>query len=172
MLKIALQTWRQFFRDLFFNGIASSALIPSVGRWLLLLALGCKVERSHISPRCFISSRRIRIARGVFINYDCFFDASDWISLAENVRIGMRCVFVTSAHQVGPAECRAGAAVSAPIVVGKGAWIGANVTILPGVNIGEGAIVAAGAVVTKNVPANSLYGGVPAKPIRELASSD
>lgn len=55
-----------------------------------------------------------------------------------------------------------------PVVIGNGVWIGANVTILGGVNIGDGAVVAAGAVVTKDVPAKTLVGGVPAKVIKQL----
>lgn len=55
-----------------------------------------------------------------------------------------------------------------PVVIGNGVWIGANVTILGGVNIGDGAVVAAGAVVTKDVPAKTLVGGVPAKIIKQL----
>ena len=58
----------------------------------------------------------------------------------------------------------------APIVVGNNVWIGSHATILKGVTIGDGAIVAAGAVVTKDVPANTIVGGVPAKPIRKIES--
>ena len=61
---------------------------------------------------------------------------------------------------------------SHPIHIEKRAWIGANATILPGVTIGENAVVAAGAVVTKDVPANCLVGGVPAKVIREIVQED
>ena len=58
--------------------------------------------------------------------------------------------------------------IPAPIIVGKNVWIGSNSTILQGVSIGDGAIVAAGAVVTKDVPANSIVGGIPAKLIRYI----
>ncbi len=56
----------------------------------------------------------------------------------------------------------------APIVVGKNVWIGANATVLPGVTIGDGSIIAAGAVVTKDVPTNVIVGGVPAKIIKNI----
>lgn len=65
---------------------------------------------------------------------------------------------------------RAGNSYYKPITVGKGVWSGANATILPGVHIGEGAIIAAGAVVNKDIEKNCLYGGVPAKLIRYLDS--
>ena len=56
----------------------------------------------------------------------------------------------------------------APIHIGKRVWIGSNATVLPGVTIGDGAVVAAGAVVTRDVPANTVVGGVPAKVIRHI----
>jgi maltose O-acetyltransferase len=59
-----------------------------------------------------------------------------------------------------------------PVTIGNGAWLGARCTILPGVNVGEGAIVAAGAVVTHDVPANTMVAGVPARAIRDLSADN
>ncbi|WP_275959789.1 DapH/DapD/GlmU-related protein [Arthrobacter sp. StoSoilB5] len=84
----------------------------------------------------------------------------------------MNVTFATSSHEVGGPSRRAGAATSAPIVVGDGSWIGAGAVILPGVNIGAGAIIAAGAVVAKDVKAHSLYAGVPARKIRSLSTAE
>lgn len=159
---------KNIIRDIAFNTIASSVLVPSVARWLLLRSLGMIIRRSHVSPRCFFSSPRVSIGEGVFVNYGCFFDASDWITVESAVSIGMGCKFITSTHEVGSLDRRAGRAVKAPITIGTGAWIGANVTVLPGVTIGAGAIVAAGAVVARSVPGNSLVAGVPARRVRDL----
>ena len=56
----------------------------------------------------------------------------------------------------------------APIHIGKNVWIGANSMVLPGVTIGDGAVIAAGAIVTKDVPANTIFGGIPAKKIKNI----
>lgn len=63
-------------------------------------------------------------------------------------------------------------AVATPVTIGNDVWIGGNVTILPGVTIGDRAVIAAGAVVTKDIPANTVAGGVPAKVIKELPEDD
>lgn len=77
-------------------------------------------------------------------------------------------MFCTSTHMLVEEEQRAGVAIGKPIMVNDGAWIGARVVIAPGIIIGKGAIVAIGSVVTKNVPDNELWGGNPAKFIRQL----
>lgn len=90
------------------------------------------------------------------------------------IRIGARCDigpgvhFVTGTHLIGPHERRAGSGKALPVSVGNGCWLGARVTVLAGVKIGSGAIVAAGAVVTSDVESNTLVGGVPARLIRNL----
>ncbi|POH60670.1 acetyltransferase [Arthrobacter glacialis] len=126
------------------------------------------IEPSHISPRCFFGGKNINIGRDTFINYGCFFDAADTISIGQRVRVGMNVTMVTGSHQIGPPEQRAGAEEAYPIHIGNGVWIGANVTILPGVKIGDGAVVGAGSVVTKSIPANELHAGVPARRMRPL----
>ncbi len=80
----------------------------------------------------------------------------------------MEVSFIGITHEIGSAQSRAGADVSYPIKVGNGCWIGARSTILPGVTVGDGCIIAAGSVVNKDCEPNSLYAGVPARKIKDL----
>jgi acetyltransferase-like isoleucine patch superfamily enzyme len=82
------------------------------------------------------------------------------------VLIGPKVNLITENHPLDPADRRG--MQYKPILIKRNAWIGAGATILPGVTIGENAIVAAGAVVSKNVPDNTVVGGVPAKEIRTI----
>lgn len=82
--------------------------------------------------------------------------------------IGPGTVITTVNHPMTPMARRKYMAIAKPIHIGNDVWIGGNVTIVPGVTIGNNVIVAAGAVVTKDIPDNSLVGGVPAKLIRKL----
>jgi maltose O-acetyltransferase len=84
------------------------------------------------------------------------------------VNLGHAVTLLTIDHEIGNAYKRCGLSHSGPIVIGNGVWIASNAVILPGVTVGDGAVVAAGAVVTKDVAPNTLVGGVPARAIREL----
>lgn len=88
------------------------------------------------------------------------------ITLEDDVLIAPRVSILTVNHPEDP-ELRRGLILK-PVVIKKGAWIGAGATVLPGVTVGENAIVAAGAVVGKDVPPNTIVGGVPAKVIWEI----
>lgn len=111
---------------------------------------------------------RLVIGDDCLINAPCYLNLNERIIIGDRVSVGHHALFITDSHELGPAEHRAGRRVAAPIVIGDGCWLGARVTVLPGVTIGNGAVVAAGAVVTADVPANTLVGGVPAKPLKLL----
>lgn len=90
------------------------------------------------------------------------------VYIGNNVMIGPNTLITTVGHPLSPKARRGYMAKAAPVRIGNDVWIGGNVTILPGVTIGNNVVVAAGAVVTKDVPDNSLVGGVPARLIREI----
>lgn len=110
--------------------------------------------------------KNITIGRHVFINACCHFQDHGGVTLGDGCQIGHNVVFATLNHGIAP-EDRVHT-YPAPIVLGKNVWVGSNATILQGVTVGDNAIIAAGAVVTKDVPADTIVGGVPAKVIRGI----
>ncbi len=90
------------------------------------------------------------------------------IVIGDRVRLGPDVSLLTISHETDNAGLRAGKVVVAPIEIGDGCWIASRAVVLPGVKIGAGAIVGAGAVVHRDVPPNTLVAGVPARVIREL----
>lgn len=105
-------------------------------------------------------------ANGVFINSNCMFTDLGTITLEDDALIGPNVTLTTVNHRRNPTERRH--LDLAPIVIKRRAWIGANATITPGGTIGENAIVTAGAVVTKDVAANTIVGGIPARVIGRI----
>lgn len=107
-----------------------------------------------------------RIGKNVFINHDCTFLDIGGITIEDDVLIGPKVCITSEGHPLHPQERKK--LLVKPIVIKRNTWIGAGATILPGVTIGENSVVAAGAVVTKDVPANTVVGGVPAKIIKVI----
>ena len=105
--------------------------------------------------------KNIHIGKHVFINMGCKFQDQGGIYIGDGTLIGHNVVLATLNHAKPPRK-RADMLPS-PIRIGRNVWIGANAAVLPGVTIGDGAIVAAGAVVTRDVPENAIAGGVPAR---------
>ena len=109
----------------------------------------------------------ICVGKDVFVNYECSFIDIGGITIGDDVMIGPRVNLVTAGHLTDPSQRRHGVTHS-PITIEKNAWIGTAATILAGVTVGENSIVAAGAVVTKDVPANCLVAGVPTRVVKTL----
>ncbi|KVL22483.1 MULTISPECIES: DapH/DapD/GlmU-related protein [unclassified Burkholderia] len=110
----------------------------------------------------------MKLGRNVFVNQNCTFYDLGGLEIGDDVMIGPNVSLITSGHPVEPSRRRDGV-VAKPIVIGRNVWIGAGATIIGGVTIGENAVVAAAAVVTRDVPPNTLVGGNPAKVIRSIA---
>lgn len=115
-----------------------------------------------------VCGKGLLVEDGVFVNRGCYFDLSAHIKLGAGCTVGHGVTFITANHRIGTSLKRAGEVYSAEVTIRAGAWIGANVTILPGVDVGHGSVVGAGALVTQDVPANCLVTGVPAKVVRNL----
>ena len=158
--------WKYFFID----GVAASHFCPQGLRHFIYRCCGHKIE-GGIYAECFFGygpKGTLRVGKGSYCNYRCFFDLGDDISIGKNCSIAFGVTFCNSYHEIGDAKQRAGRGKIGKITVGDGCWIGANVTILPGVNIGNGCVVGAGSLVTKDCDPNGIYVGVPAKRIKEL----
>lgn len=108
----------------------------------------------------------IQIGKHVFINHACSFLDMGGIIIEDHVLIGPKVNLITENHPLNPGDRRA--LICKPVIIKRNAWIGAGATILPGVTIGENAVVAAGAVVSNDVPTNTVVGGVPAKTIKTI----
>lgn len=111
-----------------------------------------------------------RIGKNVYINHLCSMLDMGTITIGDDVLIGPKVNILSEEHPVNPAERKA--LMVRPVVIKNGAWIGAGATILPGVTVGENSIVAAGAMVNKDVPDNTVVGGIPAKVIKKIDQSD
>ena len=120
-----------------------------------------------IPPFWTDTGRNIRVGRRVFINQNCTFYDLAPISIGDDVMLGPNVSLITSGHPVAPSQRRA-FLVGEPIDIEANVWIAAGATVVGGVAVGENSVVAAGSVVTRDVPANTLVGGNPATVIRSI----
>lgn len=130
----------------------------------------------RVAPRVRIHSQarfedpNVAIGDDTWIGMDTCIIATSTaeVRIGANCDIAPGCLLVVGTHEVGPSQRRAGKGKCLPICIEDGVWIGSRSVILGGVRVGAGAIIAAGAVVIKEVPSDTVVGGVPAKTIKEL----
>lgn len=120
-----------------------------------------------LPPFYTAGGNEIHIGRNVFINQNCTFYDLGGLHIEDDVMIGPNVNIITTSHPLDPSQRRA-VTIGKPIVIKSNVWIAAGATIIGGVTVGENSVVAAGAVVTKDVPPNALVGGNPARIIRTI----
>jgi acetyltransferase-like isoleucine patch superfamily enzyme len=120
------------------------------------LSKGCHIDMAQY----FLAPNKLKIGHNSHINQGCIIDARGGITIGDNVSISHRVVLMTGSHDINTSEFDY---KSSPIIIRNNSFVGVNATILQNVTIGEGAIVCAGAVVTKSVPEYTIVAGVPAK---------
>lgn len=141
---------------------------PDEVRALLERIWGQPLDRSvRMFPPFYTAfGKTTRVGKEVFINFGCTFLDQGGITIEDGVFIGPGAKILTEGHPEQPALRHT--LQTEPVVIRRNAWIGAGAMILPGVTVGENAIAAAGAVVTKDVPDNAVVAGVPAKVLRKI----
>lgn len=125
-------------------------------------------QDTHVSMRTFFtgyhSKCNVQIGNNCVINREIYLDGRTGVEIGNNVNISFQTCILSLHHDHNSPDF---AAIGAPVIIKDNAWIGARATLLPGVTIGEGAVVAAGAVVVQSVPDYTVVGGIPAKTIGE-----
>jgi acetyltransferase-like isoleucine patch superfamily enzyme len=160
----------------------ASRLLPLAGsgelRASLLRGIGFRVgsgtsidgELSITGPHGLMS--RLTIGADCFLASDCILELSEQLTIGDRVTIEPGVMILTVTHELDAAHHRAGPLQPSPVVIGSGVWLRARSIVLPGVKIGEGAIVEAGAVVNKDVAPNVRVGGIPAVKLADLKAPD
>jgi len=156
------------------NVVGRSPLVPPQLRIIILKLAGMHglALRTTIESGTRFRTSLVSTGSGTTINYDCVFDNVARVTIGERCGIGIGVAFITSSHEYEDPYRRAGTERCAPITIGDGVWIGSRAVLLSGVSIGSGALIAAGAVVNKDVSSNTLAGGVPVRRLRSLSGTD
>ena len=146
----------------------NNASDPKEVRDLLSQITASEIDESVavFTPLYINYGKHTKIGKNVFINFDCTFLDLGGITIEDGVQIAPKVSLLSEGHPIAPDKRHS--LVPKSIHIKKNVWIGANATILHGVTIGENSVVAAGAVVSKNVPDNVVVGGTPAKIIKKI----
>ena len=140
---------------------------------LMAQLLGAAANPPHINQPFYCDyGIYIRVGKNFFANHNCTILDNGGVTIGDDVMFAPNVSLYTVGHPVDPDLRREGWEQAEPIVIGNNVWIGGSAVILGGVFIGENSVIAAGSVVTKDVPPNSLVAGVPAKVIRPITVAD
>lgn len=114
----------------------------------------------------------ISVGENFYSNHNLIIQDGAKVTFGDNVFIGPNCCFTTAEHAIDPEMRKDGIEIAKPITIGNNVWIGASVTVLAGVEIGDNTVIGAGSVVAKSIPSNVVAVGVPCKVLREITEQD
>lgn len=149
---------------------ARFAHAPTPGNLRRLTALfeACG-QHTFIEPGIQVDyGTQIRLADRVYLNFGCVLLDSAWIDIGEGSLVGPGVHLYTVSHPLHTEQRARGEEFARPITLGRNVWVGGQTIILPGVTLGDGAVVAAGSVVRESVPARTLVAGNPARWVKDL----
>lgn len=163
------EAWEVVFRALRLSPALNASTTIDEMRERLHEIIECEIDKSTTIFVPFHTNfgKHIKLGKNVFVNHACSFLDMGGITIEDDVQIGPKVSLITENHPVYPSKRKF--LDLKPIVIKKNAWIGASAVILPGVTVGENSIVAAAAVVNKDVPANTVVGGVPARHLKTIS---
>jgi len=154
--------------NLVVNVLAASPLLPGEHRMRLYRTAGIDPGTTAIRPGCWFFSDRITFGPDGMVNRGCQFENRELIRIGAHCYFGPEVLILTSTHDLGKSHQRAAGYAGEIVTVGDGCWIGARATVLPGVRVASGCVIGAGAVVVEDTEPNGVYGGVPARRLRDL----
>ena len=156
-----------------FNQLAYQTADIEPAQALLRRLLGSAGEGLRIEPPFWCDyGVNITVGRNFYMNHGGVILDAGGVTFGDHVFIGPQCGFHTSGHPLDAEERARGLEYAYPIRVGSGVWFGAGCQVMPGVTIGDGAVIAAGSVVAHDIPAGVLAAGVPCRPIRPITEAD
>lgn len=150
-----------------YNELRSTQRTEKIALLQQLLAT-CPEETVIEAPFFCDYGYNIRLGRAFYANHNCIILDGATVTFGDHVFIAPNCCFSTAGHPLDAAQRDAGLEYAKPIRIGSHVWVGANVTVLPGVTIGDFCVIGAGSVVNRDIPAGMLAVGVPCRPIRSL----
>lgn len=162
--------WPLHFVLLFTNWLPDNVIFLRLRGWLAQPFFGeCGPDLRLGRHLTFYNPSRIKIGAHIYLAYGCMFLAgAEEIRIGDEVIMGPYCVLASEDHLRKNNSFRYGSTSTAPITVERGCWLGAHVVVTAGTTVGQGTLVAAGAVVTKNIPDYVLAGGIPACVIKAV----
>lgn len=147
--------------------LATSFLLPLTIRRRLLRLAGLQIGATVTGlANCGFETKHVSIGEGSFVNVRCWVEGRGRVDIGRNVLIGPEVMILTSIHEIDSDGRVTRMPVRSQVRIGDGCWLGARALIMPGVTIGEGTIIGAGAVVTKDCEPGAVYVGVPARRVR------
>lgn len=131
-------------------------------------------KECYIEPPFYANfgGKHVHFGDGVYANFNLTCVDDTHIYVGDHTMIGPNCTLCTAAHPIAPELREHGYQYNLPVRIGKNCWLGANVTVLPGVTIGDNSVIGAGSVVTKDIPANVVAVGTPCRVVRPITDED
>ncbi|HEY6491766.1 MAG TPA: acyltransferase [Trebonia sp.] len=151
---------------------ATSFLLPLTLRRRLLRLAGLRIGTQVTGlKQCGFQTKQVSIGDGCFVNVGCWFEGAGRIDIGRDVFLGPQVMIITSVHEINEDGQVARMPVGSQVSIGDRCWLGARAVVMPGITIGEGTIIGAGAVVTKDCKPDAVYAGVPARRLRLPATT-